>query len=98
MSGNWLDGSDWITALTNSGISTSGKPQSFISIHHICRTRYMQQVSTAALYMLMRQAYDHYVDKTTNNNGGDIVILPYDVLLKQLCAIGPMELALLQFV
>ena len=41
----------------------------------------MQQVSVAALYMLMRKAYDHYVDKTTNNNGGDIVILPYDVLL-----------------
>ena len=68
----------------------------------------MQQVSVAALYMLMRKAYDHYVDKTTNNNGGDIVILPYDVLRKQFCAIQPhadhwfksMQLALLilQFV
>ena len=40
-SGDWLDGSGWITALTNSGISTSGKAQSFISVHHLCRTRYM---------------------------------------------------------
>ena len=63
VSGDLLDCSDWITALTNSGISASGKAQSFI--HHICRPRYMQQVSVAALYMLMNKAYDHYVDKTT---------------------------------
>ena len=30
--------------------------------------RYMHQVAEAALYMLVRKAYDHYVDKTTNNN------------------------------
>ena len=54
---------DWIAAITNSGTATSGKAHSFISIHHICRIRYMQQVSVAALYMLMRKAYDQYVDK-----------------------------------
>ena len=63
-----LDINGWNTALTNSGISTSGKAQSFTSVHHICRTRYMHmhQVSVATLYMLMRKAFDHYIDKTTN--------------------------------
>ena len=62
VSGDWLDGSGWITALTNSGILTSGKAQFFISIHHICTIRYTQQIPIAAFYMLMRKAYDHYVD------------------------------------
>ena len=58
--------------------------------------------------MLMRKAYDHYVDKTTNNDDVDLVTLSYDVWLKQLYALQPhvdywfksMELALLilQFV
>ena len=49
VSGDWLDGSGWVTALTNSGIASSGKAQSFIGVHHICRTRYMHQVSVAAI-------------------------------------------------
>ena len=30
VSGDWVNRGDWITAITNSGISTSGKAQSFI--------------------------------------------------------------------
>ena len=108
VSGDWLDGSCWITALTNSGISTSGKAQSFISVHHICRTRYMHHVSIAALYMLMRKANDQYVERTTNYDNGDLVTLPFDVWLKQLCVEQPqadywfksmeLDLLILQFV
>ena len=108
VSGDWLDGSGWIKALTNSGISTSGKAQSFISVHHICRTRYMHQASVATLYMLMRKAYDQYVERTTNNYNGGLFTLSFDVWLKQLCVEQPqadywfksMELGLLilQFV
>ena len=47
--GDWLDGSGWTTALTNSDISTSGKVQSFIGVHYICRSRYLHQVSVATL-------------------------------------------------
>ena len=84
MSGDCLDGSDWITALTNSGISTSGIAQSFTSIHHICRTRCMQQVSVAALHMLMiimliKQQIFY----------GDLVTLLYDVQLQQWCVLQP---------
>lgn len=91
VSGDWLDGSGWTTAITNSGISTSGKAQSFISVHHICRTRYMHQVSVAALYVLMNVAYDKYVDKlkSEDNDNGDLILLPQEEWLKQLCTSQP---------
>ena len=50
---------------------------------------YMQQASVAALYMVMRKACDHYVDKTTNNYNGDLGILPYGALLTQPCSVQP---------
>ena len=62
--------SGWITALIHRGISTSGKARSFIGVHHICRTNDMHQVSVAALYMLMKKADGHYVDKATNDDDG----------------------------
>ena len=49
----------------------------------------MHQVSVADLYMLIRKAYDHYVDKTTNNDDCDIVTLPYDICIKQVCVVQP---------
>ena len=90
VSGDWLDGSGWTTVLTNSGISTSGKAQSFIGVHHICRTRYMHQVSVAALYVLMKKAYSQYVEKATcDDEPSDYIPLPFDEWLKMLCASQP---------
>ena len=68
VSGDWLDGSGWVTALTNSGIASSGKAQSFIGVHHICRTRYMHQVSVAAIYTLVKRAYDRHISKANEEN------------------------------
>ena len=42
--------------------------------------------------MFMRKALGHFIDKTTNNDDSDLVTLPYDILLKQLCAVQPHEL------
>ncbi len=97
VSGDWLNGSGWTTALTNSGISTSGKAESFIGVHHICRTRYMHQVSVAALYMLMKTAYEQYVNTATTGDDGlsgdgdsnDLIPLPFEEWLKQLCKLQP---------
>ena len=87
VSGDWLDGSGWTTAITNSGISSSGKAQSFIGVHHICRTRYIHQVSVAALYVLMNKAYNQYIEKAAND---DSLIPPsLDEWIKQLCASQP---------
>ena len=81
VSGDWLDGSGWVTALTNSGIVSSGKAQPFIGVHHICRTRYMHQMSTAALYTLFTKAYDSYI----NGANSDVrPVLPFTNWLMQL--------------
>ena len=94
VSGDWLDGSGWSTALTNSGISTSGKAQTFIGLHHICRSHYMYEVSVAALYMFMKKAYDQYVEKAMNDadddvsadaESNDLIPLPFNEWLQQLC-------------
>ena len=92
----------WITTLTacNSGILTSGKGQSFYQYQPHLQTRYLQKVSETVKIV---HAYDHYVDKATTNYDVNLITLPYDVLLKQLCAVQPhadywfksMELALL---
>ena len=37
-SGDWLDGSGWVTSITNSGISISEKANEFIGVHHVSRT------------------------------------------------------------
>lgn len=91
VSGDWLNGSGWTTALTNSGISTSGKAQSFIGVHHICRTRYIHQVSVAALYILMKKAYDQFIEKVTNDDSelNYLISKPFDEWLKELCASQP---------
>ena len=85
VSGDCLDGSGWTTALTNSGNSTSGKAQSFIGVHHICRTRYMHQISVASLYMLMQKAYDHYLTSVVSENP-----LPLESWKGQLTSLQPL--------
>jgi hypothetical protein len=50
--GTWLDGSGWSTALMNSDITTPGKAESFLSGSQVTRTRYVHQVTAAALHLL----------------------------------------------
>ena len=72
-SGNWLDDSGWTTALVNSGVTTSGRAQGFIGVHHICRTRYIHQVSVSAIYILLLKAHEIYVETWHAVNGEETV-------------------------
>ena len=60
MIGNWLEGSGWTTALTNSGITSSGVAESFIGVSHLTRIRYFHQVTALSLYTLLLRADDEY--------------------------------------
>ena len=62
VSGDWLQCSGWTTAIHNSAVATSGTAQSFLGATHICRTRYVHQVSASALYVLMKKAYTAYTE------------------------------------
>lgn len=54
--GDWLEGSGWIQALVQAGVSTMGKAQSFLNAQHITRTRRAHQVTAASLYILFTNA------------------------------------------
>ena len=63
-----LEGSGWSTALTNSGITSSGVAESFIGVSHLTRTRYFHQVTALALYTLFLRAHDQYFISTSEND------------------------------
>ena len=58
--GDWLDGSGWITILTNAGVLTSGTANSLINVSHICRARYAHQVTAVVLPILKAWVYKEY--------------------------------------
>lgn len=94
VSGDWLEYSGWTTAITNSGVATSGTAQSFIGASHICR--YVHQVSVTALYTLMKKAYDQYVELRQTTAAGlapDLLVAappqPLKEWVKQKCLSHP---------
>ena len=54
--GDWLEDSGWCTLLTDV-IASSRKAESFLNASHVSRTRYVHQVSAAAIHILMTRAY-----------------------------------------
>ena len=58
-----------------------GKAQSFIGVHHICRTRYIHQVSVAALYSLLTKAYESHVHQAMIHM---VAALPFQIWLAKL--------------
>ena len=56
--GNWLEDSGWTSTLTEAGIASAGKADSFIHAAHVSRTRHAHQVTACALRVLMMKAYE----------------------------------------
>ena len=50
--GDYLEASEWTTALTEAGIASSGTADSILKTSHITRTRHAHQVSALALAKL----------------------------------------------
>ena len=72
--GNWLEGSGWTTAVTNSGIASGGTADSFLKASHLGRTKHAHQLTAAALYILMDQAYVAYKSSTLDDEVVDFTI------------------------
>ena len=60
--GKWIDGSGLIEALANASVASSGVAESFLIASHVTRTRRAHQVTAAALYTLMNNAYIDYCE------------------------------------
>ena len=55
--GDWLEGSGWVEILAKAEVNTPGRAESFLSGSQVKRTRYAHQVSCAALYLLLQEAF-----------------------------------------
>ena len=55
--GDWLVGSEWIQLISVAEIKTPGAAEEILSAGHVKRTGYVHQVNTAALYILLHQAW-----------------------------------------
>ena len=58
--GDLLDGSGWTDVLTDAGIATPGTADSFLKGAHVKRTRHAHQITSSALSIMLRTAYDAY--------------------------------------
>lgn len=60
--GDLLSGSGWVSAITAAGVASPGVAESFIKASHVTKTRHAHQVTAAALYILLCNAYEKYCD------------------------------------
>ncbi|KAK3923417.1 Envelopment polyprotein [Frankliniella fusca] len=65
--GDWLDGSGWVSALTQAEVTTEGRAESLIKASHVTRTRYALQVTAVALFALQQNAYSEYCEQETDD-------------------------------
>lgn len=56
--------SGWTTALTNSGVITSGN-ESLSTGHDVAESKYVHQVTGKSLHIFMKSAFSNYVHKST---------------------------------
>lgn len=66
--GDLLDESGWTTLLTDSGVATAGRADSYIHASHLKRTRHAHQVTTKALAQLENEAYEQLKKEDENSS------------------------------
>jgi len=55
--GDYLEGSGWVSVLTQSGVALSGTAESFLNASHLMKTRIAHQVNALALAVLQERAF-----------------------------------------
>ncbi|EDO40140.1 predicted protein [Nematostella vectensis] len=60
--GNWLEESDWNTALVDANVASVGTADSFIKAASVTRTRRAHQITASCLYIMLQKEYDSYAE------------------------------------
>ena len=60
--GGWLKGSGWTEAIHEADILSSGRADALVAVSSVTKTRYIHQVTIAALHTLMSKAYTIHVN------------------------------------
>ena len=66
--GDWLENCGWTPLLVDANSCTSGKADSFLKTSHVSRTRYVHQVTTCCLFILMHKAYQEFCQSLSDND------------------------------
>ena len=61
--GDWLEGSGWTSAITETDIASAGTADSVLKASHVSRTRHAHQVTACSLHILMHKAYCDYLQE-----------------------------------
>ena len=62
MVGRILKGSGWTTAIEESGLTSAGTAESFLSVANVTKTRRAYQETICSFYSLMKAAYEKIVE------------------------------------
>lgn len=60
--GDFLTGSGWTAILVQSEVTTSGRAEAILKGSHVTRSRYVHQVTAAALHLLQVSAFQMYIE------------------------------------
>ena len=67
MLGHWLDDSDRVQCLVQSGVATAGVADSFVHASNVKRERYAHTITAAALFICMKRCYQRFYDELLQN-------------------------------
>lgn len=62
--GDFMEGSGWTAALTEAGVASAGKADSFLKASHLTRTRRAHQVTLLALAKLQHEAWQAFISSS----------------------------------
>ncbi len=80
--GDFLEGSGWTAALTEAGVASVGKAESFLKASHLTRTRHVHQVTLLALAKLQRQAWQEFISSNAEPGEASFQIWRQDMIRK----------------
>jgi len=91
--GDWLDGSGWISALVNAGITSTGRGEAMLHASHVIRSRHAHQVTAASLFILQQRAHSEYVSKyAADDDSNDGPLLNFNDWCEAQCELHPVSL------
>ena len=82
--GDWLGGSDWISVMTTTGVTTEGRGLGLQESSHTPRAQWAHQVSASALFILLKKAFEDYQHTTP-----DVELLSFNNWSKYMTSTRP---------
>ena len=96
--GDLLEASGWTAALADAGISSLGTAESHLKVSYLAKTRLVYQITLAALYKLLCDAFEQLDGEANTFNTWQTEMAKSSPAIKFWYMIMELELAILAFV